>query len=90
MSKKLAVIIRNRQPEALRMSIGLILMDDTVDIFVLNNKLEHSGQTALNIETIQEMEMKMYSNVMQEDDVEYIATPDMAEKLLTYDHVLAY
>jgi len=90
MSKKLAVVIRNRQAEALRMSIGLILLDDTVDIFVLNNKLERSEQTAFNLETVQEMEMKIYSNVAQEDDISYIATPEMAKKLLTYDHVLAY
>jgi len=90
MSKKLAVVIRNRHAEALRMSIGLILLDDTVDIFVLNNKLERSEQTAFNLETVQEMEMKIYSNIAQGDDVSYIATPEMAKKLLTYDHVLAY
>lgn len=90
MSKKLAVVLRNRQSEALRMSIGLILMDDLVDVFVLNHKLEHSEHTALNIETIQEMEMKLYSNIEQGDEVSFITMADMADKLLTYDHVLAY
>ena len=72
------------------MSIGLILMDDVVDIFVLNNKLAHTQKEALNIETIQEMDMKIYSNVEQGDEVVFIPMPEMAEKLLTYDHVLAY
>ena len=90
MSKKLAIVIRNRQSEALRMAIGLILMDDTVDIFVLNNKLERSEKTKLNIDTIKEMEMNIYSNVRQKDDVTYIETPELADTLLTYDHVLAY
>ncbi len=90
MSKKLAVIIRNRQSEALRMSLGLLLLDDTVDIIVLDNILDHSKKTALNIEMIQEMDMKIYTNVEQGGDVTFIPTPEMAEKLLTYDHVLAY
>ncbi|MHC4222028.1 MAG: hypothetical protein ACYST9_06365 [Planctomycetota bacterium] len=90
MTRKLAVVIRSEQSEALRMSIGLILMDDIVDIVVLNNKLERSEETALNIETVHEMDMKIYSNVEQEDDVTFIPTPEMAEKLLTYDHVLAF
>ena len=90
MNKKLAVVIRTRQSEALRMSIGLILVDDTVDVFVINHKLEHSEHTALNIETIQEMEMNIYSNIVHGDEVTYISMPDMAGKLLTYDHVLAY
>ena len=90
MSKKLAVVVRNRQSEALRMSIGLILMDDIVDVIVLNNILDHTEETAFNIETIHEMEMKIYSNVEQEGDVTFIPNPKLAEKLLTYDHVLAY
>jgi hypothetical protein len=90
MSKKLVVVIRNRQSEALRMSLGLILMDDIVDIIVLNNKLDHSKEAALNIETIHEMDMKIYTNVEQGGDVRYIPTPKIAEKLLSYDHVLAF
>lgn len=90
MSKKLAVIIRNRQSEALRMSLGLILMDDTVDIIVLDNILDHSKETVLNIETIHDMDIKIYTNVEQGGDVTFIPTQKMAEKLLTYDHVLAY
>ena len=90
MSRKLAVVIRKEQSEALRMSIGLILMDDIVDIIVLNNILERSKETAFNIETVHEMDMKIYSNVEQGGDVTFIPTPKMAEKLTTYDHVLAF
>ena len=90
MTKKLAVVIRSEQSEALRMSIGLILMDDIVDVIVLDNKLERSEETSFNIETIKEMDMEIYSNVEQEGDVTFISTPKMAEKLLTYDHVLAF
>ena len=90
MSRKLAVVIRKEQSEALRMSIGLILMDDIVDVIVLNKILERSQETAFNIETVHEMDMKIYSNVEQGSDVTFIPTPKMAEKLLTYDHVLAF
>ena len=90
MSKKIAVIVRDRQAEALRMAIGLTLMDDTIDIFLLNRPLEYSPQTELSIETIREMEMNLYSNIQQSDDLQYLSGPEFANNLLDYDHILPY
>ena len=90
MSKKIAVIIRDRQYEALRMSLGLTLKDDVIDIFVLNRILERSKKTALNIETAKEMGMQIYSNVEQGEEVKFIPAVEMAETLLSYDHTLPY
>ena len=90
MTKKIAVIVRDRQIEALRMSIGLTLVDDEIDLFVLNRKLEQSEQTALNNETTQDMEMKIFSNIEQGEPVQYLAGQEMANTLLTYDHILPY
>lgn len=90
MSKKIAVIVRDRQSEALRMSLGLTLMDDAIDIFVLNRILERSKKTALNIETIKEMGMQIYSNVEQGKEVKFIPTVEIAGLLLSYDHILPY
>ncbi len=90
MSKKIAVIVRDRQSEALRMSLGLTLKDDVIDIFVLDRILERSKKTALNIETVKEMGIQIYSNVEQGKEMKFIPTAEMAEIFLNYDHTLPY
>lgn len=90
MSKKIAVLVRGRQEEALRMAIGLTLLDDTIDIFLPNQKLNRTDKSALNIDTIQEMEMVMYSNIEQGNGVKNLSSHELANRLLDYDHVLPY
>ena len=57
MSKKIAVVVRERQGEALRMGVGLTLADDSVDVFVLDRKVEETEENALNIETFDKMDI---------------------------------
>ncbi|WP_455198578.1 hypothetical protein [Kaarinaea lacus] len=90
MSKKIAVVVRDRQDEAIRMSIGLTLMDDSVDLYLLNRKLEKTDENELNIETLGEMDINIYSNLEDSPDSSYISTESMAKNLLTYDHILPY
>jgi len=90
MSKKIAVVVRERQSEALRMGVGLTLADDSVDVFVLDRKVEETEENALNLETFDMMDMKLYTNVEGVEGAEYISTEDMAAKLLEYDNVIPY
>ena len=90
MSKKTAVVVRDRQSEALRMAIGLTLMDDAIDIFLLNRQLEQSEHTSMSIDVIHEMEMDIYSNIEQGEDVKLLTSSEFANKLLEYDHILPY
>ncbi len=90
MVKKIAVLVRDRQGEALRMSLGLTLVDDIIDVYVLDGKLAGTEQDRLNVELMKEMGMKIYSNYQENEDVEYLSTEEMAQKLLEYDHVLPY
>ena len=90
MSKKIAVVVRDRQDEAIRMSIGLTLMDDSVDVFMLNNKLIKTKQNALNIDTLEEMGVKVYSNIEGDAESNYEPVDLMAKDILSYDHILAY
>jgi hypothetical protein len=90
MSKKIAVVVRDRQSEALRMAIGLILMDDIIDVYVLDGTVESTEQNQLNLETMQDMDMKAYSNVRENDTMEYLTIEEIAGRLPHYDHVLAY
>ena len=90
MAKRIAVLVRGRQSEALRMSLGLTLLDDVVDVYVMGRKLENTGGDALHLETIKDMDMKIYTDCKENADIEFIATEDIARSLLEYDHVLPY
>ncbi len=90
MGKKIAVLVTDRQGEALRMSVGLILLDDTVDVFVLDRKMEETEKNLLNFETMKEMDMNVYTNVRENAEMKYLSTDEIAEKLAEYDHVLPY
>jgi hypothetical protein len=90
MSKKIAVVVRERQGEALRMGVGLTLADDSVDVFVLDRKVEETEENTLNLETFDMMDIKLYTNVEGVEGAEYMSAEDMAAKLLEYDSVIPY
>ena len=50
MLKKIAVLVRDRQSEALRMSLGLTLVDDIVDVYMPGGRLAGTEQDRLNEE----------------------------------------
>ena len=90
MQRKIAVLVRERQSEAMRMGLGLILADDLVDVYVLGRKLQATEETALHVETMKEMDMQIYTNCRENQDMEYLSTQEIALRLLQYDHILAY
>ncbi len=90
MAKKIAVLVRDRQGEALRMSVGITVMDDIIEVYVLDRKIEENEENEMNLEMVKEMEMDLYTNFKENEDMEYISTEDLAKKLLEYDNVLAY
>ena len=88
--KKIAVIVRERQAEALRMSIGLTILNDEVDIFVLDRMLEKTEAVRFNLDMIKEMGLKIFTNVRENAGIEFLPIDDVADRLLQYDHVLPY
>ncbi len=90
MNRKIAVLVRERQEEALRMSIGLTLMDDVVDIYVLNRKLENTDSIVANLETIKDLELSMYSDYADQNYAEHVSIDQIANAMTDYDHVLPY
>ncbi len=90
MQKKIAVLVRERQDEALRMSLGLILVDDLVDVYVLDRKLQAAGEAALHLETLREMDMQIRTNCRDNEGMEYLPDDEIALRLPQYDHILAY
>ncbi len=90
MSKKIAVLARDRQGEALRMSVGITLLDDTIDVYILDRKVEETEENEMNLEAMKDMEMKIYTNTKENPDFEYLSTEDIARRLLDYDVVIPY
>jgi len=87
--KKIAVIVRDRQAEALRMALGLSVLN-RVDIYMLDNKLKESDDILLNLEMIQNMKIGFYTNSPVNENIKYITTEDIAKRLLEYDNILPY
>lgn len=90
MNKKIAVLVRDRQGEALRMAVGIILLDDVIDVYVLDRKVEDVGSNGLYLETITDMEMNAFTNVRENEGMEFLSAEEIARRLLDYDHVLPY
>ena len=90
MQKKIAVLVRDRHSEALRMSLGLILLDDLVDVYVLDKKLHATEETELHVETMKVMDMQIYTNCRENEGMEYLPVDEIALRLPRYDHILAY
>lgn len=90
MAKHIAVLVRDRQGEALRMSIGITVMDDIIDVFILDNKVLENEENSMNLEMIKDMGMNLCTNVANYDDIPYASTEEIAKKLLEYDNILSY
>jgi hypothetical protein len=85
---RIAVLIRDRQCEALRMSIGLTVLSDEVDIFMIE-ELRRDESTKTHLEAIGDLRLKIYSAV-PDSGFEYISLEEFADKLLEYDRVIPY
>jgi hypothetical protein len=88
--KKIAVLVTDRESEALRMSLGLLLLGDTVEVYVLDRELGKTEENLKQLETMKEFEVKIYTNHRQDEGMEFCSTEEVALRLPQYDHVLPY
>ena len=84
----IAVVARDKQGEALRMSIGLTVLNDSIDIF-LTEKFKKEESTKTQLEVIRDLNLKIYSTVSG-SQFEYISPEALADKLLEYEKILPY
>ena len=89
MTKKVAVLVRDRPGEALRMAVGATLADDVVNVFIMDRKIEHNEDTDLNLETLTDLDVKIFSN-NPENPYEQKSTEEIARMLPDYDVVVPY
>jgi len=89
-AKRIAMIVRDRQAEALRVSGGLTLADDVIEVILLDRKLDRSDpEVDRPLELVNELELKQWSNNAA-NGVSAITLEEMAKKLLEYDLVVPY
>jgi len=89
-TKRIAVVVRDRQGEALRVAGGLTLADDTIEVFVLDRKLDKgNSEIAQPLELVSDLDLKVYSN-NAENGFTTITLEEMGKKLLEYDIVVPY
>ncbi len=89
MAKRIAVLIRERKHEALRMAVGLTLADDEVNVFIMDEKLETDEATALNLETLLDLGCRIFSN-NPENKYEQMTAEEIARILPEYDVIIPY
>ena len=91
-AKKIAVIIRNRQSEAFRMSVGLTVLDDIIDVFI-TEPIKDDKETLTQLEGVKEMKelgiINLFTTV-KGTGFEFITVEDMAGRLLEHDNILPY
>ncbi|MBI4823992.1 MAG: hypothetical protein HY805_07180 [Nitrospirae bacterium] len=87
--KRIAVVVRERQSEALRMAVGLTLADDEVNVFLMDNKIEPDENMSLNLETLQDLDCKIFTN-NPANNYEQMSTEDISKALVGYDVVIPY
>jgi aspartokinase len=90
MAKKIAVIVRERQHEALRMALGITLLDDIIDVYILDRKIEENEANTMNLEMMKEMKINIFTNCRENNDMFYVPTEDIAKRILEYDLILPY
>lgn len=95
MGKKVAVLIKDkaRQYEGLRSSLGLLLENHIVSMFVLNHEIELTEEYYDNMSFIDEMEGTRYSNVtdnINKYDFKPVTLEEIALKLMENEIVIPF
>jgi hypothetical protein len=89
MKKKIAIIVRDRKSEALRMAVGATLSNDDVSVFIMDDKLEIDDDVEVNIEMLSDLKAKIFSN-NPGNPFEQKTTAEIALMLSEYDVVVPY
>jgi hypothetical protein len=95
MGKTVAVLIRDkeRQYEGLRSSLGLLLEDHKIDMFVLEHEVEMTEEYSDNMGFIDEMGGYRFSNVpanVEKHGFQRVSLDDVAARLREHEVVIPF
>jgi len=89
MKKKIAILVRDRKAEALRMAVGATLSNDEISVFIMDDKLERDDDIELNIQMLSDLNVNIFSN-NPENPFEQKTTTEIALMLSEYDFIIPY
>jgi hypothetical protein len=89
MTKKVAIIVRDRKHEALRMAVGATLSNDEVSVFIMDDKLEKDDEINVNLQMLADLKVRIFSN-NPDNQFEQKTTEDIARMLPEYDVIIPY
>jgi hypothetical protein len=72
------------------MALGLMLLDYTPDVFYLDRPIENTEKNRLQLETAEEMELNLYTNCSDNQEIEQLSLEEITARLTAYDVVLTY
>ena len=90
MAKKYAIVTKERQGEAFRVALGLLLLDDEVDVYVLAAQVSEDTMAQQQFIQLKEMELPLYFTEGDPNLVDCITRDEVAAKLPDYDHVIPF
>lgn len=82
MSKKYAILTRTRQAEAFRVGLGLTLLDDQVEVFVLGVDLMQDNSTQEQLAQLKEMGIPLHQLACND--------PELTNQLPGFDRVIPF
>ncbi len=89
MKQKIAILIKDRHHEALRMAVGATLSNDEVSVFIINSTLESDEEIDTNMQMLSDLKVKTFSD-NPGNRVEQKSIEDIAGMLPEYDVVIPY
>jgi formylmethanofuran dehydrogenase subunit E len=88
-TKKIAIIVRDRKQEALRVAVGATLSNDEVNVFIMDDRLKEDEETNINLQMLTDLKVKIFTN-NPENQFEQRSTEEIAGMLPAYDVVIPY
>jgi len=89
MAKRIAVLVRERQEEALRVSLGLTLAGCVVEVFVLDGPLAPTPTALGHLEGLREAGVPVAAD-RPGATLPHAGLAEIARRILACDHVVAY
>lgn len=90
MAKRIAVLARERQSEALRVALGLALKGDRVDVVVLDRSVAAVPQIRTYLGAIKELGVRIATNVPGNPELELLSNAEIARLIAGCDVVVPY
>ena len=90
MRKRIAVLAREDQAEALRVAVGLTLLDGRVEVYILDRAPATDPETRRHLEALADAGAPVFTNVPGGVSLRSLPNSEIARRILACDHVVAY